>query len=136
MATSRVYTLFQSVVPDLAEARPQADEERGGEKQGGAQSNLETESDESEDSSEGERQQERRRDARELFNAWAAAESADTEGDEMLEGEERWMRGESAEQDLEPGEEAFEYDEWDRDLADTRVGWCRVVEKRTRRGAH
>jgi nitric oxide reductase activation protein len=35
---------------------------------------------------------------------------------------------------LEPCEEAFEYDEWDRDLADTRVGWCRVVEKRTKRG--
>jgi nitric oxide reductase NorD protein len=134
MATSRVYTLFQSVVPDLAERDSRYDEERGGEKQGGAQSNLETESEESEDSSEGERRQERRRDARELFNAWAAAEAADTDGDEMLEGEERWMRGESPEQDLEPGEEAFEYDEWDRDLADTRVGWCRVVEKRTRRG--
>jgi nitric oxide reductase NorD protein len=134
MATSRVYTLFQSVVPDLAERQPQYDEERGGEKQGGAQSNLETDDQESEDSSEAERQQERRRDARELFNAWAAAESADSDGEEMLEGDERWMQGESAEQDLEPGEEAFEYDEWDRDLADTRVGWCRVVEKRTRRG--
>ena len=44
------------------------------------------------------------------------------------------MSSESPEQDLEPGEEAFEYDEWDRDLSDTRVGWCRVVEKRTRRG--
>jgi nitric oxide reductase NorD protein len=134
LATSRVYTLFQSVVPDLAERQPQSDEERGSEKQGGAQSNLETDTEKSEDTSEGERQQERRRDARELFNAWAAAESADTDGEEMLEGDERWMRGESAEQDLEPGEEAFEYDEWDRDLADTRVGWCRVVEKRTRRG--
>src|SRR5438270_12765954 len=115
MATSRVYALFQSVVPDLAEARPQYDEERGGESQGGAQSNLETEDQESEDSSEAERQQERRRDARELFNAWAAAESADTDGEEMLAGEERWMNGESPEQDLEPGEEAFEYDEGDRD---------------------
>ncbi|PYT03984.1 MAG: hypothetical protein DMF65_03080, partial [Acidobacteria bacterium] len=134
MATARVYTLFQSIVPDITERRSQDEEKRGSESQGGAQSNLETEGQEREDSAEAERRQERRRDARELFNAWAAAESADSEGEEMLAGEERWMKGESPEQDLEPGEEAFEYDEWDRDLADTRVGWCRVVEKRTRRG--
>ncbi|HYH85835.1 MAG TPA: VWA domain-containing protein, partial [Pyrinomonadaceae bacterium] len=69
-----------------------------------------------------------------LFNAWAAMESSDQTGDDALTGEERWTRGEMPEQDLEPDEEAFEYDEWDRDLLDTRVGWCRVVEKRTRRG--
>ncbi|HEX3559820.1 MAG TPA: VWA domain-containing protein [Pyrinomonadaceae bacterium] len=132
MATARVYTLFQSVVPDITERQSQYDEERGAEKQGGAQSNLETEDEEREDSSEAERQ-ERRRDARELFNEWAS-QSADTDGEETLTGAERWMHGESPEQDLEPGEEAFEYDEWDRDLSDTRVGWCRVVEKRTRRG--
>ncbi|HST50920.1 MAG TPA: VWA domain-containing protein [Pyrinomonadaceae bacterium] len=134
MATSRVYTLFQSVVPEIAERQSQHDEERGDERQTGAQSNLETGGDESEDSSESERVERRQRDARELFNAWAAAESADPEGETTLTGQERWMTGESAEQDLEPGEEAFEYDEWDRDLSDTRVGWCRVVEKRTRRG--
>lgn len=135
MATSRVYTLFQSVVPEMTERDERADEERAAEKQTGAQSNLEQEGDEQEDSSEEERQQEqRRRDARELFNAWAAAESGDSDGEETLTGEERWMSGESPEQALEPGEEAFEYDEWDRDLSDTRVGWCRVVEKRTKRG--
>jgi nitric oxide reductase NorD protein len=134
MATSRVYTLFQSVVPEIAERQSQHDEERGAEEQSGAQSNLEAEGDENEDSSEAERDEQRRRDARELFNAWAAMESADPEGETTLTGEERRMSGETAEQDLEPGEEAFEYDEWDRDLSDTRVGWCRVVEKRTRRG--
>src|SRR2546423_769188 len=134
MATARVYTLFQSVVPEIAERQSQYDEERGSEQQGGAQSNLETEEQEREDSSEAARDEQRQRDARELFNAWAAMESANSEGEETLTGEERWMSGESPEQDLEPGEEAFEYDEWDRDLSDTRVGWCRVVEKRTRRG--
>src|SRR5207248_5538337 len=123
MATARVYTLFQSVVPEIAERQSQQDEERGSEQQGGAQSNLETESEEREDSSEAARREQRRRDARELFNAWAAMESANSEGEETLTGEERWMSGESPEQDLEPGEEAFEYDEWDRDLLDTRVGW-------------
>ena len=35
---------------------------------------------------------------------------------------------------MEPGDVAFSYDEWDRELSDHRVGWCRVVEKRVRRG--
>lgn len=135
MATSRVYTLFQSVAPDMAERQTEGDEQQGEDEQRGAQSNLDTGDDEGEDSSNDERRREqRRRDARELFNAWAAMDASDSDGEEMLTGAERWMAGESAEQSLEPGEEAFEYDEWDRDLSDTRVGWCRVVEKRVRRG--
>jgi nitric oxide reductase NorD protein len=136
MATSRVYTLFQSVVPEMAERQTETEEEEGGEdKQGGAQSNLDAEAEEGEDENADEerRREQRRRDARELFNAWAASE-AESDGEETLTGAERWMTGESAEQELEAGEEAFEYDEWDRDLSDTRVGWCRVVEKRVKRG--
>lgn len=134
MATSRVYSLFESVVPELAEAESRYDEKRGGGEQGGAQSNLERENDEGEEKSEDGQKSEARRDARELFNAWAAMEASDSTGGDTLTGEERWTQGESPEQDLAPDEEAFEYDEWDRDLSDTRVGWCRVVEKRTRRG--
>ena len=136
MATSRVYTLFQSVVPEMAERRTETEEEEGGEdKQGGAQSNLDAEGQEDDDESADDerRREQRRRDARELFNAWAASE-AESDGEETLTGAERWMSGESSEQELEAGEEAFEYDEWDRDLSDTRVGWCRVVEKRVKRG--
>jgi hypothetical protein len=134
MATSRVYTLFQSVVPEITERDQQEGEDAGEDKEGGAQSNLDTEGEESDEAADDERRRERRRrDARELFNAWAASESAEN-GEETLTGAERWMMGESAEQTLEPGEEAFEYDEWDRDLSDTRVGWCRVVEKRVKRG--
>jgi hypothetical protein len=134
MATSRVYTLFQSVVPEMTERESETDEDAGEDKEGGAQSNLDPEDEESDETADDERQRERRRrDARELFNAWAASESAEN-GEETLTGAERWMAGESSEQTLEPGEEAFEYDEWDRDLSDTRVGWCRVVEKRVKRG--
>ncbi|HVF43594.1 MAG TPA: VWA domain-containing protein [Pyrinomonadaceae bacterium] len=135
MATSRVYTLFQSVAPDIAERQAEGDERQDEDEQRGAQSNLDADGEEGEDSSQEERRREqRRRDARELFNAWAAMDASDSDGEEMLTGAERWMAGESSEQSLEPGEEAFEYDEWDRDLSDTRVGWCRVVEKRVRRG--
>lgn len=135
LATSRVYTLFQSVAPDMAERQAEGDEQQDEDEQSGAQSNLEDHGEEGEDTSQDERRREqRRRDARELFNAWAAMDASDSDGEEMLTGAERWMAGESSEQTLEPGEEAFEYDEWDRDLSDTRVGWCRVVEKRVRRG--
>src|SRR3977135_1949073 len=75
--------------------------------------------------------QPQRRDARELFNAWNT--EADGEFDE-LEGSEAWSEGEGAEQDLETGEVAFNYDEWDRELTDHRVGWCRVIEKKVKRG--
>ncbi|MCA1620773.1 MAG: VWA domain-containing protein [Acidobacteria bacterium] len=134
MATSRVYTLFQSVVPEMTERDERAEENAGEDKEGGAQSNLDSPGEETDEpSDEEQRRERRRRDARELFNAWAASESSEN-GEETLTGAERWMSGESAEQTLEPGEEAFEYDEWDRDLSDTRVGWCRVIEKRVKRG--
>ncbi|HEU4596474.1 MAG TPA: VWA domain-containing protein [Pyrinomonadaceae bacterium] len=133
MATSRVYTLFQSVAPEIRERQSQEEEGDEGE-DGRAQSNLQRESEEREEQPGGERQEgQRDRDARDLFNAWAGLESSAV-GEEAFTGMERWVTGESAEQDLEPDETAFEYDEWDRDLSDTRVGWCRVVEKRVRRG--
>lgn len=134
MATSRVYSLFQSVVPEISERQSQAGEDAGEDEQTGAQSNIEVE-DESREEERGEGRDERRsrQDARELFNAWAAMEASEA-GEETLTGLERWMSGETPEQELEAGEEAFEYDEWDRDLSDTRVGWCRVVEKRVRGG--
>ncbi|MCA1632685.1 MAG: VWA domain-containing protein [Acidobacteria bacterium] len=135
MATSRVYTLFQSVVPESSERQSQTQEEGAEAEDGRAQSNLPREREEEPDERpDGERREgDGRRDARDLFNAWAGLESQ-TEGEESFTGAERWTSSESAEQTLEPDETAFEYDEWDRDLSDTRVGWCRVVEKRVRRG--
>lgn len=37
---------------------------------------------------------------------------------------------EMPEQGLEPGDKAFFYDEWDRELGDYRTHWCRVIERR------
>jgi nitric oxide reductase NorD protein len=125
MATSRVYTLFQSVAADEAQQQSKAEEE---------QSDGETDSDALE-ASDAERRPERKPrsdDARELFNAWT---STDAQGEpEELDGAEAWSNAETPEQGLEEGEVAFNYDEWDRDLTDHRVGWCRVIEKRVRKG--
>ena len=125
MATSRVYDLFQTVIPvDDSVQQIDAPEDQ-------------TESDD--DSAAAERMKQRqaermpeRRDARELFNAWNDP-SAEGEPDELM-GAEAWSESETPEQVLSEGEVAFNYDEWDRELTDHRLGWCRVVEKKVKHG--
>ena len=124
MATSRVYDLFQSVIPvDDSVQQVEVPEEQ-------------TESDD--DSAAIERMKQRseqrseRRDARELFNAWNDP-SAEGDPDELA-GAEAWSEAETPEQVLAEGEVAYNYDEWDRELTDHRLGWCRVVEKKVKHG--
>jgi nitric oxide reductase NorD protein len=126
MATKRAYGLFQSVVPTDESVQ---------------QLEVEKEPSESEDESvlqseslrnRPDERKPQRRDARELFNAW---NDPDAEGDpDELEGGEAWTEGESAEHELQEGEVAFNYDEWDRELTDHRLGWCRVIEKQVKHG--
>jgi len=123
MATSRVYSLFQSISQEDSEQQIEVPDELDQEDANQTAEQMLAERDAS--------RQPQRRDARELFNAWNT--EAEGEFDE-LEGSEAWSEGESPEQDLEAGEVAFNYDEWDRELVDHRVGWCRVVEKKVKRG--
>jgi nitric oxide reductase NorD protein len=134
LATSRVYTLFQSVTPQETEQQEQSAEtqDEGG---SGAESTLDDSNRREPREPDGQpRNDPPPNDARELFNAWAKSNSSEADAAEQLFGAERWTQSQSPEQDLEPGEVAYSYDEWDRELADTRVNWCRVVEKRVRRG--
>jgi nitric oxide reductase NorD protein len=125
MATSRVYDLFQTVMPvDDSVQQVEAPEDQ-------------TESDD--DSSASERMKQRqaeripeRRDARELFNAWNDP-SAEGDPDELA-GAEAWSEAETPDQVLAEGEVAYNYDEWDRELTDHRLGWCRVIEKKVKHG--
>ena len=125
MATSRVYDLFQSVIPvdDSVQQIDAPEDQSESEDESSAADRLK------------QRQSERmpeRRDARELFNAWNDP-SADGDPDE-LSGAEAWSETEAPEQMLAEGEVAYNYDEWDRELTDHRVGWCRVVEKKVKHG--
>src|SRR2546423_7239507 len=123
MATSRVNELFQSISMEDSEQQIEVPDDQ-----------------ETEDASKlaeemlAQRERDRepqRRDARELFNAW----NSEPEGEfDELDGSESWSEGETPEQGLEEGEVAFNYDEWDRELTDHRVGWCRVIEKKVKRG--
>lgn len=124
MATSRVYTLFQSIAMDESEQQIEVPDQQ-------EQEDENSQAEQMLNQRETDRQPQRR-DARELFNAWNA--ESDGEFDE-LDGSEAWSDGETPEQGLEEGEVAFNYDEWDRELVDHRVGWCRVIEKKVKRGS-
>jgi hypothetical protein len=125
MATSRVYSLFQSIAPDQSQQQAETTEEE-------AETDEDDSSLEMRDAESMPERKSKKADARELFNAWNSLES-EGEPDE-LDGAEAWTHAEIPEQGLEEGEVAFNYDEWDRDLTDHRTGWCRVIEKRVRRG--
>ena len=126
LATSRVYSLFQSLAPNddsIQEVETQEEPAESEEENAVATESFNRRTTE---------QKPQRRDARELFNAWN-----DTHGDgepDELAGAEAWTEGDSPEQTIEEGEVAYNYDEWDRELTDHRLGWCRVIEKRVKHG--
>jgi DNA-binding transcriptional MerR regulator len=124
MGTSRAYALFQSLAMDEAEQQVEVPDQQ-------EQEDENSQAEQMLNQRETDRQPQRR-DARELFNAW----NAESEGEfDELDGSETWSEGETPEQGLEEGEVAFNYDEWDRELVDHRVGWCRVIEKQVKRGS-
>jgi nitric oxide reductase NorD protein len=128
MATSRVYTLFQTISQD--QQQQQTDEKD--EESEFDYDTKETGEAAIEDKRKREDQGKQMQDARDLFNAW---NSLDEEGEpDELQGAEAWSQHEIAEQPLESGDLAFAYDEWDRELSDYRIGWSRVVEKKVKQG--
>ncbi len=126
LATSRVYELFQSLSPNDDSIQQVETQEEPSESE--EENSIATESFHPQSTE----QKPQRRDARELFNAWNDPDG-DGEPDELA-GAEAWTEGESPEQMIEEGEVAYNYDEWDRELTDHRLGWCRVIEKRVKLG--
>jgi hypothetical protein len=126
MATSRVYSLFQSLAPNddsIQEIETQEEPSESEEENAVATESFNRRTSE---------RNPQRRDARELFNAW---NDPDGEGEpDELAGAEAWTEAEFPEQQIEEGEVAYNYDEWDRELTDHRIGWCRVIEKRVKHG--
>jgi len=126
MATSRVYSLFRSLAPNDDSIKEVETQEEPSESQ--EENALATESFNRRASA----QKPQRRDGRELFNAWNDPDG-ESEPDELA-GPEAWVEAELPEQMIEEGEVAYNYDEWDRELTDHRLGWCRVIEKRVKHG--
>ncbi len=126
IATSRVYSLFQSITVDDSIQEVKTREE---------EAQIEDEDELASEKMQTQRTEKRaeRRDARELFNVWNDPNN-DGEPDDLM-GAESWMQAQTPEADLLEGEVAFNYDEWDRELTDHRMGWCRVIEKRVQKGS-
>ncbi|KXJ98467.1 MAG: nitric oxide reductase activation protein, partial [Acidobacteria bacterium OLB17] len=129
LAASRVYDLFQNVMPERAEETDQQDDtDEEGEF---AYDSKDAQESVTEDKVKREREK-AAEDVSELFNAW---NSLDDDGEpDDLRGAESWAGAEIPEQALESGDVAFAYDEWDRELNDHRVGWSRVIEKKVKEG--
>ena len=123
VATSRIYKLLQQ-----QNEQEQAEQEKEEQEQ-----ESEDEPDTGEDSAQ---QQEQRRTeqqrAPEVFSQWSQTSDETLPTDSELLNE--LMNAESGEQELQEGDQVFFYDEWDRELADHRAKWCRVIQRENRRG--
>ncbi len=128
LATSRVYALFQDVSTSIE--KQQHEEEKPGEYVYEDKNSGEAVT---QDQVKIENEKRKPRDIKDLFNAWNEPESDDDDADDVSGGE-SWAQHEMPELPLEPGDEAFSYDEWDRELGDYRVGWSRVIEKKVKHG--
>src|SRR5258705_829422 len=126
LATSRVYELFQSMSPNDDSIQEVETREEPSESED--ENSITTESFHRQTTE----QKPQRRDAPELFTA-ANDPDGDAEPDELA-GAEAWTEGEWPKQMIEEGDVAYNYDEWDRELTDHRLGWCRVIEKRVKHG--
>jgi len=126
IATRHVYEFF---VEQPSQSDAQSDE-TGESGQGGDTSDdsslAETDAEQS-----GQRQQIEVRD--DPFSLWNSGQQQDISPDQDIFN--RLHGPESPEQDLEKGDRAFYYDEWDRELADYRTRWCRIIERGGSRGS-
>jgi nitric oxide reductase NorD protein len=124
LATRRVYRLIGQQQEQQAQSENEEEEER------------ESGDDAAEGDERSEQQQPQRTEPQrspEAFNRWSEAtdEALLTDSDLLNE----LMNAESAEQDLQEGDQVFFYDEWDRELGDHRAKWCRIIQRENRRGA-
>jgi nitric oxide reductase NorD protein len=128
-ATSRVYNLFQNINPEHSQ---EAESDEQDEKTEFAYDDLHADESALKEKKKREERPQTLQDLRDLFNAWNS-DQEEGEPDDLKDSE-TWSHNEMPEQLLEPGDEAFAYDEWDRELNDYRVGWSRVIEKRVKQG--
>jgi nitric oxide reductase NorD protein len=127
MATHHIYNLFVEQPlnhPAQTEAADNAGEE------GDSEGKSEQEDESDSEASQQRQQQDARQDP---FSLWSANQLQETMPEQDIFNQ--LAGSESTEQDLEKGDRAFYYDEWDRELGDHRTRWCRVIERAGTRGS-
>ena len=127
IATLRIYQFFVSQ-PGQSDAQSEESGESG---QGGDTKSDEASLADSDADQSGQRRQiEVREDP---FSLWNSGQQQEINPDQDIFN--RSSGPESPEHDLEKGDRAFYYDEWDRELADYRTRWCRIIERAGSRGS-
>ncbi|MBO0799227.1 MAG: VWA domain-containing protein, partial [Blastocatellia bacterium] len=123
MATFRVYELLEGIKSQQESENKKTEDEK----------EKEEESDESKEDMNGQERPEPVQQRRtELFNQWSDIVEESTPSDSDLLND--LINAETSEQELAEGDEAFFYDEWDRELGDHRAKWCRVIQRENRKG--
>lgn len=127
IATRHIYELF------VEQPRPQdaSNQEQGDQSEAGEMSSDEGAQSDADSDETGERRQIQARD--DPFSLWNSGQQLEVNPEQDIFN--RLHGPESPEQDLEKGDRAFYYDEWDRELADYRTRWCRIVERSGSRGS-
>jgi nitric oxide reductase activation protein len=128
-ATEMIYRLLTEQAAAKQEESDDSDSESEED-----QEESERQSDDQQANAQAAARSERPGEHEEPFNFWArsAAERLDADSERFDEFFD--TSDEMGKQELEPGDRAFFYDEWDHELADYRASWCRVIERVGRRG--
>jgi nitric oxide reductase NorD protein len=126
IATRRIYEFF---VEQPGESDVQADESGEDASESGSNSQMSLSDSEAQHSGESERIEVRD----DPFSLWNSGQNQEPSPDQEIFH--RLHSPDSPEQDLEKGDRAFYYDEWDRELADYRTRWCRIIERGGSRGS-
>lgn len=124
MGTLKIYKFLEQInEPEQIEKQSEKDSENNSEQD---------ENDAGSESAESDNQPHQRAQSKGLtepFSYWSPSlEPIVNPADEILTS--LAPEADVPEQGLEPGDKAFFYDEWDRDLGDYRTSWCRVIERR------
>ncbi|MCW5967714.1 MAG: VWA domain-containing protein [Blastocatellales bacterium] len=123
IATLKVYSL-------IGEQKQQKDAEQEASQQEQEADEEQSENDEGESRQQKRAAQQQR--ASDPFTQWSQSVEETLPSDSEMLNE--LMNAESSEQELQEGDLAFFYDEWDRELGDHRAKWCRVIQRENRRG--
>jgi len=124
MATRRIYEFFIEQ-PSRSDAQNDQPDDRGS-----GQSQGESAAPDTGEAADDQQTLEARQDP---FSLWTSNQTQEVAPDSHLL--QQLSSGETVEQDLQKGDTAFYYDEWDRELGDHRSRWCRVIQRSGTRGA-
>jgi hypothetical protein len=126
MAARHIYELFQEQ-PMQSDAQTDDSENKSEGEGAGSSASL------ADANAEAAEQRSKVEASEDPFSFWSNPQDIEMTADQEMTNQMSAL--ESAEQDLEKGDQAFYYDEWDRELGDYRTRWCRIIQRAGTRGS-